>query len=176
MACAFLVAYTPRCHHGLDGSVSIWEHQMSSCACRAPVTLSGMAGTQLLVPPDIAASGLVAHVMAEALLNVPRLLGSLELLGNPAGLVDSLTEGLQDFLSLSLAARSPSTVRRTLLVIAGACLQEPSHHLAGLQLGSWRSSRCTYKIPTYQHISVAHWAKLLILLNPASLNVDLKPN
>ncbi len=69
-----------------------------------------MTGTHLLVPPGIAARSLLAHVMAEALLNVPRLLGSLELLGNPAGLVESLTEGLQDFLSLSLAARSPSTV------------------------------------------------------------------
>ena len=79
--------------------------------CRAPVTLSGMAGSQMLVPPSIAVNGLMAHLMAEALLNVPRLLGSLELLGNPAGLVNSLAEGLQDFLSLSLAARSPSTVR-----------------------------------------------------------------
>lgn len=75
------------------------------------MTLSGMAGSQLLVLPAIAISGLAAHVMAEGLLNAPRLLGSLELLGNPAGLVNSLAEGLQDFLSLSLAARSPSTVR-----------------------------------------------------------------
>lgn len=81
-------------------------------SCRAAVTLSGVAGSQLMVLPSIAISGLTAHVMAEALLNAPRLLGSLELLGNPAGLVHSLAEGLQDFLSLSLAARSPSTVGR----------------------------------------------------------------
>ena len=74
------------------------------------MTLTGVAGSQLLVLPSIAISGLTAHAMAEALLNAPRLLGSLELLGNPAGLVNSLAEGLQDFLSLSLTARSPSTL------------------------------------------------------------------
>ncbi|KAK9831064.1 hypothetical protein WJX74_001635 [Apatococcus lobatus] len=99
---------------------------------RAPVTLSGVAGSQLLVLPNIIISGLTAHVMAEALLNVPRILGSLELLGNPAGLVNSLSEGLQDFLSLSLAARSPSA----LILGVGAGGASLVKHVGGWTLNS----------------------------------------
>lgn len=71
---------------------------------RAPVTLSGLQGRQLLFRPAVMAQAAAAHFTAEALMNVPRLLGSLELLLNPTGLLASLSAGLNDLLGLPLAA------------------------------------------------------------------------
>ena len=39
----------------------------------------------MLFRPSVVAHGLLAHFVAEALLNAPQMLGSLELLLNPTG-------------------------------------------------------------------------------------------
>ena len=57
--------------------------------------------------------GLLAHYMAEALLNAPQMIGSLELLLNPTGLLQSVGQGFADLIAMPLAAieaRSPSQV------------------------------------------------------------------
>lgn len=51
--------------------------------------------------------------MAEALLNAPAIVGSLDLLLNPTGFFHSIGQGFEDLVSLPLAAleaRSPSQV------------------------------------------------------------------
>ena len=45
-----------------------------------------------------------AHFTAEAFMNIPRMLGSLELLLNPTGLLTSVSAGLEDLLGLPFAA------------------------------------------------------------------------
>ena len=62
--------------------------------------------------------GLLAHALAEALLSAPGMLGSLDLLFNPTGLLQSLSQAWGDLLLGPLAAieaRSPSQVCRNLL-------------------------------------------------------------
>ena len=57
--------------------------------------------------------GLLAHALAEALLSAPGMLGSLDLLFNPTGLLQSLSQAWGDLLLGPLAAieaRSPSQV------------------------------------------------------------------
>ena len=57
--------------------------------------------------------GLLAHYVAEALLNAPQMIGSLELLLNPTGLLQSVGQGFADLIAMPLAAieaRSPSQV------------------------------------------------------------------
>ncbi|CAL8468704.1 g8244 [Coccomyxa elongata] len=71
---------------------------------RAPLTLSKMSGRQLVFRPGVALQGLLAHYTAEALLSAPGLLGSLDLLLNPTGLLSSVSAGLADLLGLPLAA------------------------------------------------------------------------
>ena len=64
--------------------------------------------------------GLLAHALAEALLSAPGMLGSLDLLFNPTGLLQSLSQAWGDLLLGPLAAieaRSPSQV--------GSFLQPP---------------------------------------------------
>lgn len=56
---------------------------------------------------------LLAHALAEALLSAPGMLGSLDLLFNPTGLLQSLSQAWGDLLLGPLAAieaRSPSQV------------------------------------------------------------------
>lgn len=62
--------------------------------------------------------GLLAHALAEALLSAPGMLGSLDLLFNPTGLLQSLGQAWQGLLLGPLAAieaRSPSQVSLHLL-------------------------------------------------------------
>ena len=73
-------------------------------SCRAPVRLSGLQGQQLLFRPAVMLQAAAAHLTAEALMNVPRMLGSLELLLNPTGLLTSVSAGLEDLLGLPFAA------------------------------------------------------------------------
>lgn len=75
-----------------------------TCSCRAPVRLSGLQGENLLFRPAVMLQAAAAHLTAEALMNVPRMLGSLELLLNPAGLLTSVSAGLEDLLGLPFAA------------------------------------------------------------------------
>lgn len=74
-----------------------------------------------LFRPHVLARGLAAHALAEALLGAPRMLGSLALLLNPAGLVRSLQEGVGDLVGLPWAGLSQGSA---------------SMFLAGLGLGS----------------------------------------
>ncbi|BDA43314.1 probable vacuolar protein sorting-associated protein 13B [Coccomyxa sp. Obi] len=71
---------------------------------RAPLTLSKLSGRQLVFRPGVALQGLLAHYTAEALLSAPGLLGSLDLLLNPTGLLSSVSAGFADLLGLPLAA------------------------------------------------------------------------
>lgn len=60
--------------------------------------------------------GLLAHALAEAMLSAPGMLGSLDLLFNPTGLLQSLGQAWGTLLLGPLAAieaRSPSQVRPT---------------------------------------------------------------
>ncbi len=66
--------------------------------------LSGLQGQQLLFRPAVMLQAAAAHLTAEALMNVPRMLGSLELLLNPTGLLTSVSAGLEDLLGLPFAA------------------------------------------------------------------------
>ncbi|KAL4436856.1 hypothetical protein ABPG75_003995 [Micractinium tetrahymenae] len=71
---------------------------------RAPVTLSRIAAHDVLFRPHILVRGLMAHGVAEAVLNAPQVLGSLSLLFNPTGLVQSVRAGVSDLIGLPLAA------------------------------------------------------------------------
>ena len=82
--------------------------------CRTPLGLPEVAASRLHFRPSVMLQGLLAHYAAEALLNAPAVLGSLDLLLNPTGLMNSLAQGFEDLVSLPLAAleaRSPSQVR-----------------------------------------------------------------
>lgn len=71
----------------------------------------------LLFRPSIMLQGMLAHYAAEALLNAPAVLGSLELFLNPTGLVHSVGQGVEDLISLPMAALqvgSPAQVRTRL--------------------------------------------------------------
>lgn len=66
--------------------------------------LPAVLGDGLLCRPSIILQGLAAHYAAEALLNAPAILGSLDLLLNPTGLFQSIGQGFEDLVSLPLAA------------------------------------------------------------------------
>ena len=68
------------------------------------MTLAGLQGRQLLFRPGVMLQAAAAHFTAEALMNIPRMLGSLELLLNPTGLLTSVSAGLEDLLGLPFAA------------------------------------------------------------------------
>ena len=79
--------------------------------------LSGLQGEQLLFRPAVMLQAAAAHLTAEALMNAPRMLGSLELLLNPTGLLTSVSAGLEDLLGLPFAAlveASPAQVQHGL--------------------------------------------------------------
>ncbi len=80
------------------------EHQANAAPHRAPVTLAGLQGQHLLFRPGVMLQAAAAHFTAEALMNIPRMLGSLELLMNPTGLLTSVSAGLEDLLGLPFAA------------------------------------------------------------------------
>jgi len=82
--------------------------------CRAPVTLSGLHGQQLLFRPGVMLQAAAAHFTAEALMNIPRMLGSLELLLNPTGLLTSVSAGLEDLLGLPFAALTEASPAQVL--------------------------------------------------------------
>lgn len=86
--------------------------------CRAPLSVAGVGASRLLFQPSVMLHGLLAHALAEALLSAPGMLGSLDLLFNPTGLLQSLSQAWGDLLLGPLAAieaRSPSQVCRRLL-------------------------------------------------------------
>ncbi len=75
--------------------------------------MAGVGASRLLFQPSVMLHGLLAHALAEALLSAPGMLGSLDLLFNPTGLLQSLSQAWGDLLLGPLAAieaRSPSQV------------------------------------------------------------------
>lgn len=101
---------------------AIWRqvifHEATSL-CRTPVGLPAIAGQDLLCRPSVILQGLAAHYAAEALLNAPAILGSLDLLLNPTGLFHSIGQGFEDLVSLPLAALeagSPSQVTQPIIL------------------------------------------------------------
>ncbi len=89
------------------------------------MTVSALRGRRLLFRPAVLAAAAAAHACAEALLSAPRVLGSLDLLLNPTGLLASLGAGLRDLLGLPLAALqagSPAQVK-PLFMHAIFCMQ-----------------------------------------------------
>ena len=77
------------------------------------MVLPSLAAEGVLFRVPVMVRALLAHLAAEGLLNAPRVLGSLELLFNPTGLLTSVAQGFQDLLALPLAAleaRSASQV------------------------------------------------------------------
>jgi len=88
--------------------------QKKACdLCRAPLSVAGVGASRLLFQPSVMLHGLLAHALAEALLSAPGMLGSLDLLFNPTGLLQSLSQAWGDLLLGPLAAieaRSPSQV------------------------------------------------------------------
>ena len=82
------------------------------------MNLPAICSSGLLFRASIMLQGLLAHYAAEALLNAPAALGSLDLLLNPTGLVHSVGQGFEDLVALPLAALeagSPSQVWQTAL-------------------------------------------------------------
>jgi len=61
-----------------------------------------VAVRDVIVRPDILLRALTAHAIAEAMLNAPQFFGSLQLLLNPTGLVQSVQRGLADMINLPL--------------------------------------------------------------------------
>ena len=101
------------------------------------MALAGLQGQRLLFRPGVMLQAAAAHFTAEALMNAPRMLGSLELLLNPTGLLASVSAGLGDLLGLPLAAlvdASPAQVlHRELVSIMCYVSQgmQSSVHMAG---------------------------------------------
>ena len=88
-------------------------HTQLCCLPRSPLRLPAVHADSLLFRPSIMLHGLLAHYVAEALLNAPQMIGSLELLLNPTGLLQSVGQGFADLIAMPLAAieaRSPSQV------------------------------------------------------------------
>ena len=138
----------------LDLSSVCWQllkENESIVGCRTPLSLPGVGARNLFFRPSIMLQGLLAHYAAEALLNAPAVLGSLELLLNPTGLLHSVGQGFEDLVSLPMAALqagSPAQVSlpfhlwiipkvsHPLLVMS--CLSEYMHLLSIRKLTSIR--------------------------------------
>ena len=97
---------------------------------RSPVTVAALQARGLLFAPGVMLRGVAAHICAEALLAVPGVLGSLDLLLNPTGLVAGLTAGAGDLVGLPLAALragSPAQVLDDHCLANSCCWARPSH-------------------------------------------------
>ena len=100
--------------------------------------------------------GLLAHALAEALLSAPGMLGSLDLLFNPTGLLQSLSQAWGDLLLGPLAAieaRSPSQV---LAATVCCCFQTMAVMLCLLSTSSaacgWIVPIKLYSCPFFYHL------------------------
>jgi hypothetical protein len=69
---------------------------------RSPLSISKMSISSISVPPHLLLQGLTKHIVAEALLNAPLVLGSLQLFFNPTGLVQSIKRGVANMIDLPL--------------------------------------------------------------------------
>ena len=85
------------------------------------MAVSALRGSNLLFRPGVYAAAAAAHACAEALLSAPRVLGSLDLLLNPTGLVASLGAGLRDLMGLPLAALAAGSPAQAISSANGPC-------------------------------------------------------
>ncbi|GBG81181.1 hypothetical protein CBR_g31856 [Chara braunii] len=69
---------------------------------RSPVILSRLHIVDVLHPPAVIFRSVLARYVLEILYNMPSVLGSLELLFNPTGLVKSIHAGLRDLVRMPL--------------------------------------------------------------------------
>jgi hypothetical protein len=67
---------------------------------QAPVVLSAFSVTGVKFPLVVLVRGLLAHYATQCVLNAPSVLGSMDILFNVTGLVQSLQAGLNDLLRL----------------------------------------------------------------------------
>ena len=67
-----------------------------------PLRFSGVSLRSVFATPSWLVQELTANYMADALLNTPALISSLEILGNPGGFVRSVMHGVRDLLAMPL--------------------------------------------------------------------------
>lgn len=123
---------------------------------RAPLSVAGVGASRMLFRPSVMLHGLLAHALAEALLSAPGMLGSLDLLFNPTGLLHSLSQAWGDLLLGPLAAieaRSPSQV---LAATVCCCFQTMAVMLCLLSTSSaacgWIVPIKLYSCPFFYHL------------------------
>ncbi|KAL4522616.1 hypothetical protein Ndes2526A_g01019 [Nannochloris sp. 'desiccata'] len=69
---------------------------------RSPLSISKISIHNISAPLHLLLQGLTKHIVAEALLNAPLVLGSLQLFFNPTGLVRSIQRGVANMIDLPL--------------------------------------------------------------------------
>jgi hypothetical protein len=69
---------------------------------RSPLSIPKMSISSISTPMHLLLQGLTKHIVAEALLNAPLVLGSLQLFFNPTGLVRSIKRGVANMIDLPL--------------------------------------------------------------------------
>eukprot|EP00873_Tetraselmis_striata_P036307 jgi/Tetstr1/456571/TSEL_043291.t2 len=102
---------------------------------QSPVQLSRIHLHNAMYRPGVLARGFSAHVMAEAMLSAPLMVGSLELLFNPTGLLSSVSAGVYDLLAMPLAGLESRSATAFLLGVGAGSVSLISH-LSGWTLTS----------------------------------------
>ena len=128
-------------------------HTKLCCLPRSPLRLPAVQADSLLFRPSIMLHGLLAHYVAEALLNAPQMIGSLELLLNPTGLLQSVGQGFADLIAMPLAAieaRSPSQVSSLQPMFQTDCLER-----SGSVLPKQQTSRSVLDFILHSHMHKA---------------------
>lgn len=77
----------------------------------SPVTISGVQSHSVFGSPTALYQGLKTHVVAEALFNAGSVVGSLQLLGNPTGLLRSIKRGVTDIFDKGIGVGSVTLVK-----------------------------------------------------------------
>ena len=69
---------------------------------KSPVAISRFVARNISLPVRSLVEGITTHVVAEAVLNAPQIIGSLQLFFNPTGLVQSIRRGVTSMIDLPL--------------------------------------------------------------------------
>ena len=69
---------------------------------RSPLSISPISVRHIALPWNALTQAVSAHILAEALLNAPLVLGSLQLFFNPTGLVRSIRKGVANMIDLPM--------------------------------------------------------------------------
>lgn len=93
--------------------------------------VNAMLGPTHPAPPPFSQADLLkaigAHYAGEAIINVPRLLGSLDLILNPAGILTGLTRGVSDMMLLPYKGLSENSIGGLLAGIGQGSVSLVSH-------------------------------------------------